>query len=129
MSTTRILHPVSRLTSAARGLLSRSVRQPAVISGVQSRLNSGLAKEWQGRGSEEHPVNRTKKRDVTDPVTDASASAMKDREESEGVADAARPQGTTGRGGQEHGKKAKEEHPKAPEPVIGMNDERGQKGH
>ncbi|KZF23654.1 hypothetical protein L228DRAFT_246487 [Xylona heveae TC161] len=26
-------------------------------------------------------------------------------------------------------KRAKEEHPKAPEPVIGMNDERGTKGH
>jgi len=28
-----------------------------------------------------------------------------------------------------HNKKAEEDHPEAPKPVIGMNDERAQKGH
>ncbi|PYI06835.1 hypothetical protein BO78DRAFT_268956, partial [Aspergillus sclerotiicarbonarius CBS 121057] len=103
--------------------------QPAAIHtprSVQARLNSGVYKDWKGTGSEDHAVNRAKKRDTTDPTTDASASVMKDREESEGIANSSKPQGATERGGTKHGRKAKQEHPKAPEPVIGMNDERGQ---
>jgi hypothetical protein len=49
---------------------------------------------------------------------------MKERERNEGIADDTKQQGTTERGGRKHGQKAKEEHPAAPEPVIGMNDER-----
>jgi hypothetical protein len=49
---------------------------------------------------------------------------MKEREGNEGIADDTKQQGTTERGGRKHGQKAKEEHPAAPEPVIGMNDER-----
>lgn len=72
-------------------------------------------------------MNRTKKKnDTTDPPTDASSASMKDRQEAEGIADESKSQGTTERGGAKHGRKAKEEHPKAPEPIIGLNDERGQ---
>ncbi|PYH99685.1 hypothetical protein BO71DRAFT_394169 [Aspergillus ellipticus CBS 707.79] len=118
-------------SQASFGLSLQSVWKPATphTTRVQTRFNAGLAKEWKGKGSEEHTVNRTKKRDVTDPTTEASASGMKDRAESEGVADGSKSQATTSRGGKKHAEKAKQEHPKAPEPVIGMNDERGQKGH
>lgn len=90
---------------------------------MQARLNSGLSKDWKGTGAEDNAVNRAKKNDTTDPTTDASASVMQDRKE--GGGDDAKPQGATEKGGSQHGKKAKQEHPKAPEPIIGMNDERG----
>ncbi|OJJ73559.1 hypothetical protein ASPBRDRAFT_28779 [Aspergillus brasiliensis CBS 101740] len=104
----------------------RSIWQPAAIHtprSVQARLNSGLSKDWKGTGAEDHAVDRTQKSDTTDPTTDAAASVMQDRKEGQG--DDAKPQGATERGGSQHGKKAKQEHPKAPEPIIGMNDERG----
>ncbi|CAK45630.1 hypothetical protein AnigIFM63604_011899 [Aspergillus niger] len=104
----------------------RSIWQPAAIHtprSVQARLNSGLGKDWKGTGAEDHAVDRTQKNDTTDPTTDASASVMQDRKEGEG--NDAKPQGATEKGGSQHGKKAKQEHPKAPEPIIGMNDERG----
>lgn len=74
-------------------------------------------------------MDRRKKGDTTDPTVEGAHSGMKDREESEGIARDDKPQAATERGGVKHGKKAKEEHPKAPEPIIGMNDERAQKGH
>lgn len=104
----------------------RSIWQPAAIHtprSVQARLNSGLGKDWKGTGAEDNAVNRAEKNDTTDPTTDASASVMQDRKE--GGGNDAKPQGATEKGGSQHGKKAKQEHPKAPEPIIGMNDERG----
>ncbi|KAL4895844.1 hypothetical protein BDV59DRAFT_145018 [Aspergillus ambiguus] len=106
-----------------------SVWQPATFhtpSSVRSRLNSSLTKGWRGTKEEDHAVNRSKKHDTTDPTTDASSSGMKDREESEGIANHSKPSGATERGGLQHERKAKKQHPKAPEPIIGMNDERGQ---
>lgn len=44
----------------------------------------------------------------------------------EGVADNTKSQATTERGGRKQERKAKEEHPAAPKPIIGMNDERAQ---
>ncbi|KAL5365280.1 hypothetical protein BJX96DRAFT_158882 [Aspergillus floccosus] len=108
------------------------VWQPATVhtpNSVRSRLNSSLSKGWRGTRQEDHAVNRSKKRDTTDPTTDAASSGLKDREESEGVVDDFKPAGATERGGLQHERKAKKEHPKAPEPIIGMNDERAQKGH
>lgn len=50
---------------------------------------------------------------------------MKEKEEYHGISDHSKSHATTQRDGLSHGRKAKEEHPKAPEPIIGMNDERG----
>lgn len=72
----------------------------------------------------EHAVNRAQNNDTTDPGTKASSEGMADRMESEGIADPTKSEATTERGGLKAERKAKEEHPKAPEPVIGMNDER-----
>lgn len=44
----------------------------------------------------------------------------------EGIADNTKSQGMTERGGRKQARKAKEEHPAAPEPIIGMNDERAE---
>ncbi|CAG8286478.1 unnamed protein product [Penicillium salamii] len=82
-----------------------------------------IFKDW--KGNEEHTTERSKKGDTTDVHAEASASGMKERETNEGVADGTKSQGTTERGGTKYSSKAKKENPKAPEPIIGMNDERG----
>lgn len=77
----------------------------------------------------EHALDRTKRNsDTTDPETAASGQGMADREANEGLANRTQSQATTERGGVGFERKAKEEHPRAPEPVIGMNDERAQVG-
>jgi len=75
---------------------------------------------------EEHAVHRTQRNDTTDPETEASSEGMAERGENEGIADGNKSQATTERGGLKHQRRAKEEFPKAPEPVIGMNDERAE---
>lgn len=56
--------------------------------------------------------------------SDASDGAHKDRASGAGSS-----QATSEKDDQNHNKQAKKDHPEAPEPVIGMNDERGGKGH
>ncbi|KAB8237371.1 hypothetical protein ETB97_001588 [Aspergillus alliaceus] len=110
----------------------QSVWQPAAFHtprSVRARLNSSITQGWKGTSPDDHTVDRRKKGDTTDPTVEGAHSGMKDREESKGIARDDKPQAATERGGVKHGKKAKEEHPKAPEPIIGMNDERAQKGH
>ncbi|KAI9035379.1 uncharacterized protein KD926_003679 [Aspergillus affinis] len=97
--------------------------------GGQRRFEGTLAPDWKGTGAGDHTSRRTKRGDNTDPTTDSAGAGIQERNESEGVPDDAKSQATTERGGAQHGKQAKKEHPKAPEPIIGMNDERAQKGH
>lgn len=78
--------------------------------------------------SSEHAVNRSQDNDTTDPETAASSAGMEDRRQSEFIADPTKSEATTERGGLKAERKAKKEFPKAPEPVIGMNDERAQVG-
>ncbi|KAL9618729.1 MAG: hypothetical protein Q9160_006608 [Pyrenula sp. 1 TL-2023] len=73
---------------------------------------------WTGRKIEDHVVNRT---DAKDVQSESSQQALKDKEQG----NTEHSHGLGQHGGAESSKKAKEEHPKAPEPVIGMNDERG----
>lgn len=94
--------------------------------GGQRCSEGTLTKEWKGTGAEDHSARRTKKGDQTDPTTDSAGAGIQERQESEGLAHDAKSQATTERGGVKHGKQAKKEHPKAPEPIIGMNDERAQ---
>lgn len=97
--------------------------RPISISGAYNKLFN----KWRGVPPQEHAVDRTKhKADTTDPETKASGLGMSERDRKEGVADRSQSQATTERGGSGYGRKAKEEHPRAPEPVIGMNDERAQ---
>ena len=97
---------------------------------IQTRRNSNLYKKffkkWTGTPEEEHAVHRTQRNDTTDPETEASSEGMAERGENEGIADGNKSQATTERGGLKHQRRAKEEFPKAPEPVIGMNDERAE---
>ncbi|KAJ5728834.1 uncharacterized protein N7483_003342 [Penicillium malachiteum] len=92
------------------------------------RYNS-ITKEWKGASTEDHNTRRSQKGDTHDPASSAAAAGMKERKANEGIADETKSSGITQRGGVKHGRKAKQEHPAAPEPIIGMNDERAQKGH
>ncbi|KAE8153870.1 hypothetical protein BDV25DRAFT_9338 [Aspergillus avenaceus] len=110
----------------------QSVWQPTEFhtpKSVQTRLYGILTQDWEGTSPEDHVVERRRKRDTTDPTVSGADAGMQEREEAEGVADSSKQQGATEREGAKHGKQAKREHPKAPAPIIGMNDERGHKGH
>jgi hypothetical protein len=115
----------------------RSILQPASIptpNSVQTRFKSEsvtgkikrIFNDWKGTSTSDHAVNRAKKEDVTDPQVESTSSGRQERAESEGLADRSKSQATTQRDLGQSSKKAKQEHPKAPEPVIGMGDERGE---
>ncbi|KAL4914065.1 hypothetical protein BDW62DRAFT_213777 [Aspergillus aurantiobrunneus] len=128
-------HPTRTFSSASRTYihgsrpLFSSVCPPDILrtSGVQARLKSGVTKDWKGSSGEKHATHRVQKeKDETDPQTIGSSRSMKDREQSFGEANSGESHAATETGGRENEKKAKKEHPKAPEPIIGMNDERAQ---
>ncbi|KAL4940710.1 hypothetical protein BDV06DRAFT_223846 [Aspergillus oleicola] len=96
---------------------------------VQARRNRWLTQDWKGSSGEKHTTHRVKnEKDKTDPQTIASDRSMKDREQNFGGGNSGESDATTETGGRQNEKKVKKDHPKAPEPVIGMNDERAQKG-
>jgi hypothetical protein len=51
---------------------------------------------------------------------------MEDREKNYGAGNTGTSDAATERGGRKNERKVKQDHPKAPEPVLGMNDERAQ---
>lgn len=93
---------------------------------IGARLKSSLEEKWSGSSNADHTVVRTEKHDHTDPQTIASAASMKERENNRNIADDTLSQATTEREGVKFGRRAKRDHPNAPEPVIGMNDEKGE---
>ena len=110
--------------------LRTSVRAPMLLSTtlrnssrslpciVQHRSASGTS-DWSGRQPQEHVSNR---KDELDVQSGASQSGKRERvggNENES-------QGTTEKDSGSQNQQAKKDHPEAPGPVIGMNDERGQ---
>lgn len=71
-------------------------------------------------------MNRVERGDVTEPETDASEYSMKERKDDYAIADDTKSPATTERDGLKFERKAKKEHPKAPEPIMGMNDDKGE---
>jgi hypothetical protein len=71
---------------------------------------------WEGRSGDDHAVNR----DGLDVQSDSAQEAMKSKQEGKEGSQAIseKDEGS-------HNKRAEEDHPEAPGPVIGMNDERG----
>ncbi|PKY08919.1 hypothetical protein P168DRAFT_323965 [Aspergillus campestris IBT 28561] len=109
----------------------QSVWQPVVFPTpgyMRSRLYGSSPTPGTQSSTKDHAVDRAKRGDTTDPTSDAAAAGMKEREEREGQADRSKSQATTQRQGSQEAEKAKKEHPNAPTPIIGMNDERGEKG-
>jgi len=117
-------------------LLIQSIPQPIGISTQYSPCTIRLKSEkdttyrvtdrWSGASTEDHIINKVKKGDTTDPQAEAAVFGQQERKENMGIADRTKSQATTERDLGRNNKRAKEDHPKAPEPIIGMNDEKGQ---
>lgn len=126
------------ISSAIPTLHSMSIsRQPwRVVLPVQSAIHPpflrpqlgvrdySIFEDWKGSSAEDHTRKRSEKGDTEDVHSEAAASGLKERETSQGLADETKSHGMTERSGTKYAKKAKQEYPKAPEPVIGMSDER-----
>ena len=120
--------PSALVARSSRASISstRAIAQPAAIYTPRGVRHQSITKPWKGAGTEEHNIPRAKRGDTKDPFASASASGVEEREVNEGIADTTKSQGTTERGGRKAASKAKKDHPAAPEPIIGMNDERGE---
>ena len=109
-----------RTSVRAQTLTSSTLRNSprSLPSTVQHRSASGTS-DWSGRQPQEHVSNR---KDELDVQSGASQSGKRERvggNENES-------QGTTEKDSGNQNEQAKKDHPEAPGPVIGMNDERGQ---
>ena len=107
-----------RALRPAQMLRTATLLRPYSSVHPSSSNNSG----WSGRPAEEHVT-----RHPETPNAHAEASKAGKEERAAALAEGAegKSQATTERDHGSHNKKAKEEHPEAPGPVIGMNDERG----
>ena len=85
---------------------------------ITTRSASGTS-DWTGRKTDEHVANRGDELDVQ-----SGASQSGKRERASG--DEKQSQGATEKDKGNQNEQAKKDHPEAPGPVIGMNDERGQ---
>lgn len=105
--------PTNHRTFISSRSLLASEPKSTQTSGTSVNTGPGFS----GRGSNDHAVNRTEQ---LDPQAKASQSGMKQHDKGQ--------EGSQGISRKDEGgfnKKAKEEHPEAPGPVLGMNDERG----
>lgn len=102
-----------------------SVPKPGAICIPRSARCQSVTKPWKGSHTEEHSISRAKRGDAKDPSASAAASGIEEKNVNEGIADNTKSQATTQRGGRQQETRAKKEHPAAPKPIIGMNDERG----
>lgn len=84
---------------------------------TQHRFASGTS-DWSGRQAHEHVSNR---KDELDVQSGASQSGQRERAADNENAS----QGTSEQDSGNQNEQAKKDHPEAPGPVIGMNDERG----
>ena len=80
-----------------------------------STTRPALSGAWEGRQPEEHITNR---KDELNIQSSASKSGKRARTEEQDSAASEKDQGN-------NNERAKKDHPEAPGPVIGMNDERG----
>lgn len=104
--------------------------RPAFISTAQSTLllstsyTSTLgfprfaSASWEGRQPEEHVTNR-------EDGLDIQSSASKSGKQERAAGGSAQSSAASEKDHGDQNRKAKEDHPEAPGPVIGMNDERG----
>ena len=112
------LRLVRNSTSALR---NPHTRTPCLTQIRLASAGSHTGSKWHGRETEEHAVNRKDELDVQ-----GQASQSGGRERASG--DERQSQATTEKDSGNQNEQAKKDHPEAPGPVIGMNDERGQVG-
>ncbi|EFQ97123.1 hypothetical protein MGYG_00166 [Nannizzia gypsea CBS 118893] len=121
MSLNRILPSLPAITSQATVRL-----RPAPKGRFRPNFPTAHLSSWRGTSTEDQSVNRVKKGDITDPQTEATRSGRKEKGKKSGLDDMSKSQSTTERDQQNSTSKAEKEFPKAPKPVIGMTDERGE---
>ena len=102
----------SKTIRCCRSTLSRN------ISITANRNGPDTTKDWKGRQCDEHTTNRDDNQNIQ---VDASQSGKADR----AAGDQGNSQATSQQDKGDQNKQAKKDHPEAPSPVIGMNDERG----
>jgi len=115
-----------RLTQLPRHLLSTTARTPLTLRTLttSSQLLSNedtQHTDWKGRAPQENANARSSNLDLH---SDASQSGKKSRAEGGSKNESA----TSGADARDDNKRAQKEFPESPM-VIGMNDERGPKGH
>jgi len=86
-------------------------------------VQSSVVSTKRFNGSNSHDNHATDKEHSLDPQTEGANKGQSARQQ--GGQDTA----TSEESPQHSTQKAKKDHPKAPEPIIGMQDERGGKGH
>ena len=104
----------------------RTLRSPKLFSQSStiqtlryaSNTTGGGSSAWTGRQADEHVANRG---DELDAQSAASQSGKRER----ASGDASQSQATTEKDKGNQNEQAQKDHPEAPGPVIGMNDERG----
>lgn len=95
----------------------------SLLSTTHPRFASSYAGGWEGRKPDEHVTNR---KDELDVQSSASQSGKKERAAAGGSEQSS--SATTEKDHGNQNEKAHKDHPEAPGPVLGMNDERGSVG-
>ncbi len=110
---------VPRTAVRAHMLLRTTIRNsPQSLPFLTQHRSASGTSDWSGRQGQEHVTNR---KDELDVQSGASQSGKRER-----VADDENAsQGTSEKDSGNQNEQAKKDHPEAPGPVIGMNDERG----
>lgn len=116
----RNAYPLSRRAC----IYSVRSQTPSTIIPIYSQSRIYSRSSGRSDEPEEHSIKRAERGEREDPASAAVASGIEERRVNEGIADDSKSGATTERGGSKHAAKAKKEHPAAPEPIIGMNDER-----
>lgn len=127
--------PTSMSNLPSAGLLARAFHRvsaagPTAIKAKPAQhmrylSTSQSLSKWDGRQAEE---NTTRETDTNNIQQDAVREGKDDRAASDGSDGAHKSGATSEKDITGQNEKAKKEHPEAPRPVIGMNDERGGKG-
>ncbi|ODH27131.1 hypothetical protein ACO22_04296 [Paracoccidioides brasiliensis] len=88
-------------------------------------LCPGIRYAWTGSTGKVNSLEQSKRGDTTNPMTRGSTSGLKEKEEeAQNGSDKSKSQAITEQNHENSTKKTKE-FPEAPDPIIGMTDERG----
>ncbi|QSS50848.1 hypothetical protein I7I53_06013 [Histoplasma capsulatum var. duboisii H88] len=112
----------------SRSGLLHTLRFAHLRSPLATALSSGIRYAWTSSKGEGHNLDRSRRSDTTDPTTKGTAGGLKRKGETTKRKDNSKSNATEERNHEGSTKKAENEFPEAPRPIIGMSDERGQKG-
>jgi hypothetical protein len=112
--------PNVRLMARAFHRVPVSVPVSVSVHAARRLSNSNPQLKWEGRQAEENTV---REKDTHNAQIDASREGKEARANDKG--DAGTSEKAGGASSEDLNKKAEKDRPEAPQPVIGMNDERG----